>query len=62
MIIVELFDVFRKEVLSVFCILSICFSVFLMLKRDYDKEQLEQEIKFLIFENKILNSCVENNK
>ena len=60
--IVELFDVFRKEILSLFCILSICFSFFLMLKRDYDKEQLEQEIKILIFENKILNSYVENNK
>lgn len=62
MMIVELFEVFRKEILSLFCVLSICFSGFLLIKRDYEKEQLELEIKNLIYENKVLNSYIESNK
>jgi hypothetical protein len=60
--IVDLFDALHKEVLSLFCFLVICLSAFLLIKRDYEKENLEQEIRSLILENNILNSMISNNK
>ena len=61
--ILEIFLVqFRKEVLSLLCLASIIFSVFLLIKRDHEKELMEIEIKNLTFENKVLMSTFESEK
>jgi hypothetical protein len=53
---------FRKEVLSLLCLTSIIFSIFLLIKRDHEKELMEIEIKNLTFENKVLMSTFESEK
>ena len=58
----DLFEAVNKEVLSLFCLLAIFLSAFFLIKRDYEKENLEQEIRSLIIENNFLNSIILNNK